>query len=712
METSDRAVSDRIAEIKGAEVVKSFCYTCPWTCPIDVYVRDGRVVYHKGNDDAPNNIGTRCAKGMASAWVTEDPDRLRHPLLRTNPKGERGEFRRITWDEALDFMAEKLETIRQKWGPEAVVFLTHHDPNGLFMVQLISQLYGSPNISIGHGSGCEGDRRSACHTTFGHIFPMHDFANAKYILLWGMNMLGANQALFESRGLLEAKKRGAKLVVIDPSFTETAQKADEWIPIRPGTDAAMALAMNRVIIEENLHDADFVRDHCIGFEGFRDHLRERDYTPEWAEPICGIEAETIRRLAREFATTKPAISGIFKGSGYYTNGAAAGRACYLLDAITGQVDGPGNLHLQDFAPIKLPAKIPESAMAKPAKPPLAHAMGYKMTAPSSYPVWPEIPNARLPDAVLNDDPYPVRGVIVQAANPVMSDPNRERMQSMFAGLDLAVAVELYMSETALECDLVLPNTSFYEQAEIRQGMWLGAQAILGQPAVAPLGESKPMYDIVKGLAERMGWGEYFDFERWEDWAENRIEDLPTDLEALKRKGFWAGEVRYGKPKQGLATKSGKVEIHSNAYADAGLCPYPEWQERSVIPDEDYPLQVTHSKLSMHCNIVTQNNPYLMELCPENWVEINSRDAARYGVVDGQMVVVESPKDSIEIRAKVVEGLVPGAISIRHGHGFGHWAMGAIAKGKGAHSNNLMDTHTNPLTGTNSYNECKVRVRPA
>ena len=164
--------------------------------------------------------------------------------------------------------------------------------------------------------------------------------------------------------------------------------------------------------------------------------------------------------------------------------------------------------------------------------------------------------------------------------------------------------------------------------------------------------------------------------------------------------------------QGLATPSGKVEIHSQAYVDQGHSGYPIYTERSVLPDADYPLQLTHSKFSMHCNIVTQNNPLLMEVCGENWVEINRLDAMKYGIQDGQMVEVESPKDKITIKAKVVEGLVPGCVSVRHGHGFGHWAMGSTAKGKGAHSNNLMDIHTSPITGANCYNECKVRVRPA
>jgi thiosulfate reductase / polysulfide reductase chain A len=712
MTIQEQQLSGRIAEIKGAKVIKSFCYTCPWTCPTEVFVRDGKVVYHKGNPEAPNNVGTRCAKGMASAWLTRDPDRLKYPLLRTNPKGRPGEFKRISWDEAFEFVALKLEEIKKKWGPEAVCFMSHHDPNSIFMVQLISQLYGTPNVSLGHAMGCEGDRRSACLTLFGHLFPMHDFASSKYVILWGMNMLGANQGLFESRALLQAKKRGCKLVVVDPVFTETAQKADEWIPIRPGADAAMALAMCKVIIDENLGDKSFVDSYCEGFDGFRDHLSEKQYTPDFAAEISGIDAETIRRIAREFATTKPAISALFKGSGYYTNGNDAARACYILDALTGQVDRPGNLHLKDWAPIGMPIEIPEEAMHKPEKPPLAHAMGYKLAPLTGYPVVPEIPNTKLPDAVLKDDPYPIRGMIVQATNPVMSDPNRDRVKEMFANLELAVACELFMSETALECDIVLPETSFYEHAELRQGMWLGPEAILCQPAVAPPGEAKPMYEIAKGIAGKMGWGEYFTYETWEDWAAVAAKNLPASLDELKNRGFWAGEMRYDRVPGGLPTPSGKIEIYSTAYAEAGLNAYPEWRERSVIPDEDYPLQVTHSKLSMHCNIVTQNNPFLMEICGENWVEINSQDAAKYGIQDGQTVIVESPKDSITIAAKVVEGLVPGAVSIRHGHGFGHWAMGSIAKGKGAHSNNLMEAYTNPVTGTNNYNECKVRVRPA
>ena len=703
MNSTTDDLGQRLASIKGAKLIKSFCYTCPWQCPTEILVRDGKVVYHKGNPASPNNIGSRCAKGMASSYLTRDPDRLKYPMLRTNAKGKPGQFKRISWDEAFTFIADKLAQIRDKWGPEAVAYTCHHDPNTIFFRHLLGDLYGSPN-NYTHTSGCEQDRRAACLTLFGHVFPMHDFANSRYVMLWGMNNLGANQGLWESRALIDAHKRGARLVVVDPNFTETAQKADEWVPIRPGTDGSMALAMCSVIIEEGLYDRDFVSRYCEGFEGFRDHLRAKGYTPSWAETICGIPASTIGRLAREFAATKPSMSAIFKGSGYYTNGADAARACYILNALCGEVDKPGNLNLKDWAPLAAPVNIPEAAKTAPKRPPLHIAMG--------FPLAPDLPNSRLPDAVIDGNPYPVKGLFVQSTNPVMSDPNRDRVQEMFRHLELGVAIEIFMSETALECDIVLPETSFYEHAEIRNGMWLGPEVIICQPAVPPVGEAKPLYDIVKGIATKMGWGQHFPYEKWEDWGELMLKDIPISLDELKATGFWAGPVRYNRVPEGLPTPSKKIEIRSQAYADAGFDPYPIYTERSVLPDEKFPLQLTHSKLSMHCNVVTQNNPFLMEICGENWMEINRVDALKYGIQNDSYAIVESPKDSIRIKAKVVEGLVPGCISVRHGHGFGHWAMGSVAKGRGAHSNNLMDSHTNPITGANCYNECKVRVRPA
>ncbi len=324
---------------------------------------------------------------------------------------------------------------------------------------------------------------------------MHDFANSRYVMLWGMNNLGANQGLWESRALIEAKKKGARLVVVDPNFTETAQKANEWVPIRPGTDGAMALAMCRVIIDEDLYDRDFVSRYCEGFDGFRDHLREKGYTPAWAEAHLrhrrghhhpararirpdqafdvrdlqglGLLHERRRRGARLLHPQRPLWRGGQAGQPEPEGLGAAGRA----------------------------------GRTSPTRPRRSRA-SRRCTSRWATRSRPDLPNSRLPDAVIDGKPYPVKGLFVQSTNPVMSDPNRDRVQEMFRHLELGVAIELFMSETALECDIVLPETSFYEHAEIRNGMWLGPEVVLCQPAVAPVGEAKPLVRDREGASPR------------------------------------------------------------------------------------------------------------------------------------------------------------------------------------------------------------------
>lgn len=693
-----------LADIKKAKRIPSFCYMCPWQCPSEVYVKDGRIVYVKGLDDAPN-LGRRCAKGASSFQVVDDPDRLKYPMRRVSAKGSEPRFERITWDEAFSFIAEKLENIKAAYGPEAVVSLAHHDPNSVFTQVLLSQLYGTPNF-YSHTAGCEQARRMATLTVFGHIFPMLDFADSKYIMLWGINICEANEAIWENLALCDALDNGAKLVVVDPKFTQTAERAHEWIPIKPGTDAAMALAMSHVIIEESLYDREFVNQWTSGFGEFAEHLGKKGYTPEWAEKITDVPAKTIRRLAHELAVSKPALVETFKGPGNYTNGADAARAIYMLDVITGNVDGPGNICLKDFAPLGPPVNVPKEAVSQPSKPPLHVAMG--------FPLAPDLPTGRLPKAVIEGDPYPVKGLFLHAINIVMSDMNTKLIKQMFEKLDLAVCIDLYMSESALESDIVLPETSFYERAEIRHGLYKAPQVILCQPAVPPVGESLPMYDIVKGLARKMGYGEHFTYETWEDWGKVALQGLPVSLDELKEKGLWTGEMRYHKYREnGFPTPSGKIEIWSKNFEANGQNPLPEYKEHGVVPDDEYPLQLITSKLGMHCNLLTQNNPYLMEIVDENWIELNPVDARKYGIADNDMVVVESPHGSAVIRARVIEGVKPGVVCGRHDHGFGHWSPYlSVARGKGAHLNALADSQIDPVSGGNAYNERKVRVRSA
>ena len=476
-------------------------------------------------------------------------------------------------------------------------------------------------------------------------------------MLWGCDPFGPNEALHENRELVEALKKGCKLVAVDPNRSRTAEKADVWVPIKPGTDGAMALAMAHRIIETEAYDKEFCENYVYGMERFKAHVTSKGYTPEWAESITGIPKETIIQLADEFAVTKPGVMDGLKGLVNYTNGLDTFRTIYALNAITGNVDGPGNLIIKEVAPLNFPIEIPEEAVIEPDAPTLGQAGG--------YPLSPDMPTQLLPQAVLENDPYPIRGIFFHICNPVMSDPNRGAFEKMMGALDLSVTIDMYMSETAQLSEYVLPECSMFERAEIREGMWSGPQVIMAQPAIKPLGSSRPLYDIMRGLAEKMGYGEYYQWDTWEDWARTVLADVPATLAELKEKGIWQGELRYHKFKEeGLETFSGKIEIYSDQAEFVGLNPLPEFtEEYRIKPDEAYPFQLINAKMQCHCNLHTQNNPYLMGIEEENWVELNPVDATPLGILDGDRVAVASPLKEVSIQCRLNEGVQPGVLKV-------------------------------------------------
>ncbi len=689
--------SEMINEVRGTQSFPGVCIICPWHCATEVFVKDDKVVYVRGNENSANG-STRCVKGVASIHLSRDPDRLLHPLK----KNSQGEFESISWDQAFAEIAEKLAVIKEKYGPEAVFYLYHLDSNDMFSHQLFTQLYGTPNWS-GHGAACDQDRRVAAMSTFGHPLPTKDFANSRFVMLWGCDPFGPNEALHENRELVEAMKKGCKLVIVDPNRSRTAEKADVWVPIKPGTDGAMALAMAHRIVETEAYDREFCEQWVYGWKRFCAHVVEKGYTPEWAETISGVPKETIIGLADEFATTKPGIMDGLKGLVNYTNGMDAFRAIYALNAITGNVDGPGNMILKEIAPLELPVEIPEEFEVEPEELTLGQAGGYPMS--------PDMPTQLLPKAVLEGDPYPIKGGFFHICNLAMSDPNPKAFKEMMAGLDLSVTIDMYLSETAQLSDYVLPECSMFERAEIREGMWSGPQAVVAVPAIKPLGDSRPLYEIMAGLAEKMGYGQYYQWDSWEDWAKRVLANIPAELEDLKKTGIWQGELRYHKFKsEPLATMSEKIEVFSDMAEFAGLNPMPEYSEESrVKPDEEYPFQLVNAKMQYHCNLHTQNNPYLMGIEDENWVELNPADAERLGIGDEDRVEVASPLDKVIIKARVRDGVQPGVLKVIHGHGFGR-TMGSVARGKGTHVNVIFETRINPGSGGNSYNEHKVNVR--
>lgn len=673
------------------------CIVCPWHCATEVYSRNDEVVYVRGNELSPNR-GARCVKGIASIHLAKDPNRLLHPMK----KNKKGGFDRISWKDAFSLIAEKLQKIKDQDGPEAVVFLWHLDSNVLFPFQFFTQLYGTPNCS-GHAAACDQDRRLASLSVLGHPMPTRDFALSRFIMLWGYDPFGANESLHENQDLMDALKRKAKLVVVDPIRSATAEKATLWLPIKPGTDGALALAMAHRIIETEAYDRAFCEQWVYGVGEFFEHVKSKGYTPEWAEAITGISRKTIIELAHEFARTKNSLMDGFKGLVNYSNGLDAFRTLFTLNAITGNVDGPGNLILKEQAPLGVPCDIPEEHMAIPQRPSLGEAMG--------FPLAPDLPTQLLPKAVIEKEPYPVKAAFFHITNPMMSEPNTKLYQQMMSKLELAVTIDLYMSETAQESDLVLPEASFYERAEVREGLWSGPQVLLCQPAISPRGESRPLYEIIKGIAQEMGYGRYFQWDTWEDWARRMTKELPISFDELKERGFWQGELRYHKfQEEGFKTLTGQIEVLSESFQMQGYEPLPIFtEEHRVLPDNEYPFQVTNNKMRFHCNLHTQENPYLMQIENENWVELNPQDAHRYRISEGERIEVESPLDKVVISARISENVQPGVLRVIHGHGFGR-RVGTLSRGKGGHFNPLIGTIVNPISGGIGFNECKVKIR--
>jgi thiosulfate reductase/polysulfide reductase chain A len=628
-----------------------------------------------------------CVKGLASVHSSRDADRLLYPMKRNS----QGEHERISWDQALTEIAGRLKNIKLKYGPESLCGLWHLDSNEVFTRLLFGQLYGSPNLS-GHGAAYDQDRRLAAMATFAHPHPTKDYANSRFVMLWGCDPFGSNGALHENRELLDSIKDGCRLIVVDPNYSRTAEKAHLWLPIKPGTDGALALAIAYHIVETEAYDSDFCQQWVHGLDDFAKHVLGSGYTPQWAEEITGIPKETIIAVADEFAATKPAIMDGLKGLVNYSNGLDTLRTIFALNVITGNIDGPGNLILKEKALLNPPLEIPEDVMAKQNKPPIALSMGYPMA--------PDLPSQLLPKAVLEDVPYPVKALFFHSCNPAMSDPNTRLFEKMMAEVELSVTVDIYPNETAQLSEFILPEASTFERAEVREGAWSGPQAVISQPAIKPLGESKPLYDIIKALAEKMGYGEYFQWSSWEDWARKSTARLPVSFDELKRKGVWEGELRYHKFKDdGIQTPTGKFEVYSTIFESKGYQPLPVFtEEQRVKPDTEYPLQLINCKSQYHCGTHTQNNPYLMSIAGENWVELNPLDASRLEIFDGDRVEIASPQASAIITAKVSEAVQPGVAKVLHG------------SGKGTHINPLFDTRVNPVSGGIGYNECKVRIR--
>jgi len=775
--------------------IPSLCNMCGGQSGILAHVVNGVVDKIEPNHWNPNNYsnlstdffdgysetfgcsegGSLCPKGNAGIMQLYDPDRVKRPLKRTNPDKSVGadpKWQEISWDQALNEIAAKMKTLRDAGEAHKLLWF-HEDFSFVDIQQDFAKLYGTPNISM-HSNLCDVSRKASFRSVMGDERPLADFLQAKYVLLFGWNPTAAIKWVYLPRIITRGIEHGARLVVVDPYLSDTAAKAQEWVGIRPATDGAFALAMGHVIIRDGLYDKDFVAKWGAGFAEYAAYVKDK--TPEWAAEITSVSAKTIERLAREFATTRPALADVWSGPGQHSNGVQGGRAIALLNALVGSYDRPGTMLLPDRRGTRHAPVTPDDTAAATLKQPRFDELEKYPLGHSSG-----VYTRSFTNLAEGKGPYQPKMAMVVFQNLLMSVPGQQTVAKALAKLETLVVVDTMLSETAMVADYVLPGTNYLERYDIATH-WLSWTAVgLRQPVVKPIFGQLAEYETVAALGRRLGLKQKdgTDFFRLGPLSRQPIDDLTAwyedflsnelktggpgitlgELKALpgavyvdkagtrfaknldpiaadklagafydgepaadgtlvfdKPKGTRLGVVIGGKVVKGFNTPSARIDFSAAwlaAKPDANGKPVsalPAYAPREWQPSKDFPLFLINWKEASHTHTRTQNNPYLLEIKPTNPLVIHPDTAARYGVSDGDVVSVESPHGKVQAAVKVSRRIHPEVVGLQHG--FGHHALGRLAKGRGTTDSPLRQTLSDALSGQASHKETCVRITKA
>jgi formate dehydrogenase (coenzyme F420) alpha subunit len=681
------------------QVIKTDCALCVNCCGINAYVSQGKLIKVEGMKEHPVNRGGLCPKGEKLVEYLYAEDRLKYPM-----KKENGTWKRITWDEALDTIAAKLQEIKKKDGARALavycgsVGVEHVE--AAFFAQRFRGAYGTPNM-LSVESGCFRQRILTRQMTFGRYIT-EDVESANCIVLWGHNPDDSRWIVGD--WVRQGLERGAKLIVIDPKRIPLA-KEGLHLQLRPGTDCALALGMMHVIISEGLHDQAFLDEWTVGFEKLKEHVKA--YPPEKVEEITWVPASDIKEAARIFATHKGAT--IVQGTctlDRQINDVQNSRALALLQTITGNIENPGGWVASRIIPLT-DLRIPVDDIPLGDEEYPLHNVLWGRRAAYGHAML-------LPKAVLDGKPYPIKALIVTAGNPALTMPDSKTYRKTLEKLDLVVTVDLFMSETAELSDIVLPACSFLEQTGIGGypvGLMHGISYIMHRKKVIdPIGESKPDWLIWSELGRKMGYGEFFPWKTDEEMVEHLLVPSKLTLKQLEEhpEGILYAPKSYGLYKKlGFKTPSRKIEIYSETLAQAGFDPLPTYKEptRSPVstPDlaKDYPLiMVTGARIREYIHTQLRNVPAVHCLSPEPVAELHPASAAKYGIVDGKEMIVETKEGSIKLTARLTPDIAEKVISVPHG-----WAK--------ANVNELVNSgFRDAILGCPEDKGLLCRVRPA
>ncbi|MFI5088495.1 MAG: molybdopterin-dependent oxidoreductase [Terriglobales bacterium] len=655
-------------------VVHAACpHDCPDACGVLITVEDGRATKIQGDPAHPVTRGFLCAKVAKYLDRVYSPDRVLYPARRVGGKGLGARWERISWDAALDEICERFRGISHEFGSEAILPYSYGGTlgvlNGSGMDRAFFHRLGASQLAR---NICSKAGEVSLISVLGRKLGTEpeQFAHSRYIIAWGANIHGNNVHLWPF--IEEARRQGAKLVVIDPYKTRTARCADWYLPIHPGTDVALALGMMHVIIGENLYDADYVRRYTLGFDQLRN--RATQYPPERVAAITGISSEDVVRLAREYATLRPAAIRMNYGVQRSENGGMAVRGIAMLPCLTGswkEVGGGLQLSTSGAYPLRRDRlerpDLMQAALGRLARTINMVEIGHALTELA--------------------DPQ-VKAVFVYNSNPVAVAPDHNRVARGFAREDLFTVVhEQFPTDTTDYADILLPAPTFFEEKEL-QTAYGHYYLQISQQAIEPLGECRSNFQLFSGLAARMGFTEDC-FRATLDQAIDSVLDpahpwlAGIDRARLEREGhvrlnFHHGDAETPSGTQptpflpfeqgGFATPSGKAEFYSESLAAQGLDPVlafvPPTESRHTPQARTYPLELLARKADNFLNSTFANLPSMQQMEDRHLLEITAADAAPRGIRDGDRVRVFNGRGEIDLTARVNGAVPPGVVAAR------------------------------------------------
>jgi thiosulfate reductase/polysulfide reductase chain A len=709
------------------------CWMCQHNCGQQVTVQDGSVVNITGVDGhprgsaGPDTEGTLCPKGLAQLDKTHDPKRIKTPYIRKN-----GSLQKASWEEAFQYTAERLDAFAEEYGSETFLDATSWAETSIFRT-IWRDLYGSPERISRGIHVCAGPTFvTGGMMGVGSNNRVPDYQNSKYIIAWGRNQLASFAGQFEAKGTLEAiEKNGATLVTIDPQHTITAQKSDKWLPIKPRTDGALALAMANVIIEEERYDREFVENHTYGFDAYRDAAAEMP--PERAAEITGLDAEDIVEVARGFAEAAPQAGiSVWTGTAQAGNGWKATQNITALNGLVGNIDRPGGLRLWKYAKTASFGEVCEESYTARAE--------YKNPALKKYAEYEEYPVRHIEGIAHNLVPEMVdnghiNGIVCHHDDP-LKDGNADAWVEAIEKMALVISIDAYWNGVSRRADVVLPEATQLEKDTLGTGNWSAYPNhtwITGsKAAVEPQWDTRPDFDILTGIAaamaEQTGEDDWRIFEQWdshEEFIDDGLSSLDLTLEEISSgdQNFeLVEEYDYEQWKKDdsftFQFDLDRVAPFAKAAEEAGMGTAPEWVPPGTYGDstsEEYPLEFTDVRSVFFSHGSSQPHERLQDQFAKrnrlgdddyrgNYIQLNPRDAEPRGIETGDMVTVESETGSGELKAIVTERARPGFVTAEYGFGgtssitSREDSMGGADAADGMNTMALHSKQMDPITG--------------